>query len=318
MTTEELRSFAAARGYRYASSRIFGTHRGYPFSATLHHSGRISGLVVLFQVTGGPDNAALKQARRELPRGSSLTRNGVRLTLSCTDGGDTLPGNFIHAMDVTTAMLRESGAVLPTTCPLCAKGDCDALGLWKDCYVPVHRACYEGRLHSTVTQVEDNTARGSYLRGWIGAVLGSIVGAIPAVLCQVLLSYFVALAFALIPLGAYYGYRMLGGRMDRMATVATVVVSLAQILGSQFMSWYAFLIWYWGELPSPVRALELYFGLMDSANILHDLLMTVIFVLLGLWIVSRQIRQTNHTAARDAGVMAESLMDYAGGRNAEL
>jgi len=306
MTTEELYAFASTKGCKCVGNRMMGTHRGYPFVTTL-----IKGSVLntIFQVTGGEDKAALKRARKELPRGCSLARSGVRMVLSCTGKDPQLMENYIQSMNITTTLLQNAGAAVPTVCPLCARGGCDAFGLRGDCYVPVHRACYEAQIHSTVSSVEQNTVEGTYLKGWIGAVLGGIVGAIPAVLCQVFLNYFVALAFALIPLGAYYGYRKLGGKMDRMVTVATVVVSLAQIFGSQFMTWYASLIYYWGELPAPGRAIEMYFGIMDEGDILENLAYTVLFILLGLWIVSRQIRQTNHTAASGVGVMMESLTD---------
>lgn len=311
MTQQQLNEFAQRRGLTCMGPTLVGAWRGYPFMATLR-PGRVNVLNVSFTYLRGPAARQLRQARKAMPRGCALSWAQNRVNLVCSARDEQMEGLIEAGMDAVAGLLRSCSTVLSDTCPLCRRGSCDALALMNGGYVPVHQSCCENHSHDAVARAEVNSQQGNYAAGWIGALLGGLVGAVPTILVSWFLEIISVWLCLLIPLAAYYGYKLFRGRMDRMVTVATVVSSLLQVFVMEQALFYMSIVTYMGIWPSVPAAVGYYFELMSPGDIASDLAMPLIFVILGILCVSGIIKRTNRTVTIDAGAMLDSMTDLNG------
>ena len=137
---------------------------------------------------------------------------------------ETLYGQALTALETA---LREEGIAPPSkTCPICSQGEGDALAWYNGQLGLVHMGClrrWNNERQEALALKEQNAGS---LRGILGGLVGGVVGAIPAFLALNFFDYFVWILFALIPLGVYYGWKLLGGRLGKITVVFTIVYSL--------------------------------------------------------------------------------------------
>ena len=303
-------SYAANRGYRFLGDVAVGVCNGYPFHMTVR-SGKIDVVSAVFRLQKTPPARLVRQARRELPKNCAVLSSAGQLTLTCSGQGEELLQQTDGAMRQVTGMLREAAAQVPDTCPLCRKKGCDALALVGG-YVPVHRACCQQQAYDTVSRGEVNRATGSYLTGFVGALIGGLVGSLPTLFTILVFQYMIALLYALIPLGAYFGYRKLRGRMDRGAVWLIILASVLELFLLEQLSFYLIVAMAYGIVPSPLATMSLYFQVMTPGDIAASMIPSFIFLLIGIWIVFRKISTTSQGEAADAGRCVESLQDWRG------
>lgn len=260
----------------------------------------------------GPSGGTLRRGRKQLPQGCTLTWQAARVNLICSGQDETLFQQFQAGMDAVTALFRDTGAVVSTSCPLCGRELCDSLALVNGAYVPVHRACCENRSYQSVSRAEANARTGSYVTGWIGALLGGVVGALPTILVAWLLEIISLYLCLLIPLGAYYGYKLCRGRMDpdghrghhRLLAAPGVCGGTGVVLHRHCPVH--------GLWPSVFASVGFYFEIMEPGDILPSLLQNLLFVAVGIFCVFGIIRRTNQNVAQDAGILLASLTDREG------
>ncbi len=309
MTQDQLQSLAAAKGYKLAGNHMVGSHRGYPFSAVLTTK-RISTLTTGFALARNAAPKAVRGIRKALPKGCSVMARNGQLVLICS-GKENLADSFLEALDTVTAALAARKAMPPANCPLCKDKmkPCDALALVNG-YVPVHRECCQSRAYSKVAMAEVNTIRGSYLTGILGAILAGLIASIPVVLSMWLLDSIYAVLYALIPLGAYYGYKLCRGKMNRGALVIIVLVCIIELFAIEQIIFYIAIVEAYAVYPSILDTVPLYFSLMTFGDIMGDMTISFLFLLLGLWMTFRVIKRTNQSEIQDSSVMLESMMPY--------
>lgn len=306
MTQAEFQSMMAARGCRVLGNGAFGVYKSYPYSAQITPAKRA--LVRLeFKVEGKADKAFVKRLKGELPKYCTPLAQNSRTSTFCInvqerDGGlEQLIGPCLAA---AAAAMQEAGLRPSDTCPLCGAAGCDAAG-YAGGYVNVHRACVENQTQLTAQRVEDNRLNGNYFTGMLGALLGGLVGAIPAVLMRDFGSYLVAVLYALIPLGANYGYRLFKGKRNKAAFFVTIVFSVLDMFLMR-LGMYAFyaVTHYAGYIHSVSDVVEAYFQSYGAAQIGPDLL----FLALGLWIAWGGIRRTGAHEVQEAVMVAQTLL----------
>ena len=313
MTQEELRIFAEGRGLHCLGPTIMGRWGGYPFLATLK-SGHVSVLTASFSLSRSPSAKALRLGRKELPKSCVLTWQNGKINLVCSARDELLTGLFQEGMDTVARLFRENGAVVSSSCALCHREGADGLALVDGSYAPVHRTCCEGRSYETVARAEANNLSGSYLTGWIGALLGGIVGALPTIIVGAWMEFISLWLCLLVPLGAYFGYKLCRGRMDRMATVATVVSALVQVFVVEQAMFYIAIVRYWGIWPSIFASISYYFSfeVLTPGDALAEMVKILLFMAVGIFCVFGIIRRTNRHETQEAGVMVDSLTDLDG------
>lgn len=311
MNVEEFTSFAQSKGWRCVSNGAYGVYNGFPFSAKFQ--ARAGGVIGVSFRTGGKASGKLVRAlRKELPMGCSLVlTNADAYSLNCTapkNGGDLL-ASFTASMDKVTGAMHDMGIHAPDSCPICKRGGCECAAMLSGAYVPTHRACVEAHGASAQARAEQ-ALRGSYATGFLGAILGGVVGAIPAILCLNFMDQYVAVLYALIPLAAYYGYRICKGKMNSGALVCAILSSIVNMFTVEFFSIFIQLAQVRGAIPTFGFAWRVFLEYTQEGGFIISIITDAIFLGLGLWFTWGQIRVTAHTEVQDAGMAAATLLEY--------
>lgn len=345
MTMDQFDALAATWGWKHIGSNAYGVHRNYPFSVYLG-TGRLTTLTVTFRLRKGLKARAVRALRKELPKGCSLAQpqaGAVHLVCAGTDGA--LEESLRRAMDAATATFQEEGLLPPDVCPYCKHKDCDALAAQGGArakpagntgnvvvgaalggmvgalvaqslsapatgYVPVHRACVQERAAAGAAHAQKNLVAGSYGKGLLGAVLGALVAAIPSIAFQVATySYFYLLAI-LVPLGAWFGYKKLGGRQTMAAfwIVAAVTLVTTWFVVDQVVFYFMFCE---GNWVNPFFTMGFFYEYYYLEDIIADLIYPTLWTVVGLVAVFGQCKKERASVSiEDAGVAVESLLSY--------
>lgn len=350
MTLEEFASFSTAKGWKCIGSNAYGTYRGYPFSL-FHKPGKITSLTATFRLQKGLTGKPARALQKSLPKGCTLMQPVAgTMNLVCAGSDEVLEGNLREGMDAVTTALSEANLTPPDTCPYCKKKDCDALAAMgggyaagnvvrdnsaavlggavgyavarassqASGYIPVHRACVMEKSADTVASAEKNLVVGSYGKGILGAVLGGLVAAIPSVLLAFFAQYSLALLYMLLPMGAWFGYKKLGGKQSKGAFWIVAVISLLHAFTIEVTTGYAFFVQITGLWPSLFAFIPYFFEIMGPGDLLADLLYPLVWLVVSLFAVRSQIGRTAHHDIQDASVAMESLASYTPRGSAEL
>lgn len=310
MTTEEFVRYAQEQGWHCVSNGAFGVYRGYPFDA-IFQAGGAGCVTVRFKVEGKLNGAFLRGLRKALPKGCTLvpTNTAGVVVIRCPGKDASVTALLAQVMDLAVGRFQEGQLTVPDTCPICKQGHCNGLAFLRGGYVPTHLACVEGQTQATLDKAERETVSGNYVTGLIGALLGGVVGTIPNVLAAVWAERVVALLYALIPICAYYGYKLLRGKMNRGAFVCTLVASVVNLFVMQYIQVYV-LIAQRLNFFSPRIVLQLYWDMLTGGNLTADLVQSAIFLALGLWISWSVITRTAKQDAHAASAVAATVQPY--------
>ena len=180
-------------------------------------------------------------------------------------------------------------------------------------YVPVHQSCVQNQTQATLAKAEENELTGNYFTGLIGALLGGVVGAIPNVLAAVFLERIFSLLYALIPIAAYYGYKLLKGKMNKAAFGCTLLSSVLNLFTVQFLIIYISLSRLLGMILSPVASMELFWQLLAGGDLTADLVQSVVFLALGLWFSWGIVTRTTKHEVAGSAMVAATLQPYSAG-----
>lgn len=263
-----------------------------------------------------PDTWTWKEAGKELKR--ALKGHGVpqysngNLVVSLRVKEDP-EGHYTETVRAVQEVFASHGIHAPTRCPVCGDVNCDVQAAYSGGYRPVHSRCLDRVLESAKAQKAVNDSSGSYLTGIVGALLGGLIATIPTLLTIWFAERIYALLYALIPLGAYYGYKKFNGKLNKVSVAVTIVVSLLQIY---IMEYALLIISLMVELESSfsdsMYLLGLYVGEMGFFQLLADLtesagIISFVFIALGIWIAWSQITRTSASPIRDMEAVRATL-----------
>ena len=312
MTNETFQAFAQTNGWKNVEVGAVGVHRGYPFWAQLQ-PGRISTVHVIFQTTKNLPAKGTRALRKALPKGCSFTQPAAgRFQAVCGGVDDLLLENVRKVMDTMTEAFREAELAVAGTCACCRKDGCDSLALWGGAYMPVHRTCIEEKAAKAATNAQINTVTGSYVTGFVGAFLGGLVGLLPTILSVVLLERIFAILYALIPICAYQGYKLLRGKMNKGAFWITCLVSIFHLFSMEQIYFYIAVVREFGIWPSIIDTIMLYWSVATPGDIFSDMILSFVFLGLGIWIAWSHIRGTATSEVQNMGIIHDSLTPYTG------
>ncbi len=308
---DEFQSILSRSGAHLVGQQYYGVWEGYPFSACIQQLKEPGVVLFHFRLTASLETALFKELRKSLPKGCQLTAaGGSQYRLLCS-------GRPLHKTDATLSSVLstlargfQNGGIAPSDlCPICHQTDCDA---YADVggYTAVHRACVEAMAEDVRSQAETAAHSGSYITGFIGALLGGLVASLPTIVAGYA-GWLVAYLYALIPLGAYYGYKLFRGRMNHGVFLCTCIASVIHLFTIEQVTFYiavhqAFDIW-----PSVVDSFRFYWEIMTPGDIVASMAMSVVFMGLGLWISWGQIRRNAYTDIRSANTVHSTLTDKA-------
>lgn len=291
--------------YRVVGNAAYGAVEGYPFALT-YVNGRTLRVSVTVRSIDSAQTNALRGAL--LQRSLKAAVKGRTVSWQVKTGKNPLPGEVLAPVQTVVSALRYYQVAPPDRCALCGQAGPDAYMYYGQCYDAVHTGCVT-RLQSDAQNTADENP-GSYGRGVLGGLIGALVGSIPAILGITVLHIIAAWLFLLIPLAAYFGYMKLGGKLDRGATVISILMSVVG-LGFVLLAADVSMNMQWLSM-SLSQALRYTFENMTLPGywdwLGSDLALMIVFFLVGLALSMRWLLRTNKTAVKNLAQMRLTLL----------
>ncbi|MBQ0134965.1 MAG: hypothetical protein KBS46_07560 [Clostridiales bacterium] len=287
-----------AIGGAYALSGLVGS---WPVSAL-----DSMGITLYFPV--GKKNAEQASLLKEaLPTGAKLNWRAV---LTVRLKRKAFLADPLGQIRSVTAALDRCRIVPDDECPICHRPYCDCAAPISGnghSYSLVHTLCLKDRIAAAEEKAADNAQRGSYLLGILGALLGMIAGCLPSVLTILFTQTVYALLVALIPIGSYYGYKLLGGRMNKTPLILSILSSVLGVFVLNVLVVAGTLVKEIGF--SLVEAFPVSLSLMTDPEfrslLVSDSLTYLLFAALGLLWSWRFISRTAESNVTDAVKLLE-------------
>ncbi len=314
MTNAGFIGYAQSKGYHcVGDSAALGAHRGYPFVAVFK-AARQGSITVSMTVEGKVDGKLLKAIRADLPKGCvsqpARSQGTVVFTVQQKDADPT--PLFEQVLEAVSTHFREAGLTPSDTCPVCHQTGCDGLAFLNAGYVPVHQACVQNEVQSVSLKAQKNQQSGNYFTGLLGALLGGLVGTIPNVIAAVWLERIVAILYALIPLGAYYGYKLFKGKMNRSALLFTILSSIFNLFMVEYITQYVWICLDAEELFDLAYYTRIFFLALGDGALTAGLLQGALFLALGLWFSWSQISHTGQQDVQSAATVQATVQPWDG------
>ena len=282
MDRTTIEGVAAELGLFQKGSIYTGTVQGFPVAVT----DAKKAVNCVIQTSIRPKNSVMKKLKelRKATKSAVFWNDYImRLTVNKQE---TAEGSPAQVLEKFLAILNREGITPLDRCPICRKTGCDAAAPMGGVMALVHMDCLKLQAEKTKTRLEDGEFSGSYITGIIGAVLGMIVGTLPNLLLIILLQRVFALAMCLIPICAYYGYKLFGGKRNKFAIVISIIMAVAGVMLIQWeLVAYTVMHEYNYSLS---RALSFVWRKMGDSSIWFDLVkdagIEFLMAALGVWI----------------------------------
>jgi hypothetical protein len=137
------------------------------------------------------------------------------------------------------SMFKTLGLKPLNHCPFCGKEDTDSHRIIKGVPVKLHDACAKDFYKEITEKIEEQEHSGDHLAASLFyALMGAIAGAIPTVISIVVFQYMLAILYALIPLGSFYGYKYGKAARKSWVPIYVSVISLIIVLGMNYGLYY--------------------------------------------------------------------------------
>lgn len=257
-----LRSLSDRTGLRMdlQDETLFGCFRGYETIVSFSQNNQLLLTVCVSSDRGAPDAHAIKQFAKQTRSlgGCSVSRYAVTFFLRGALNRNKLCEQLADALEAITAYLREGS--YQNCCQACgAAAQTDACCMSGEPAL-LCGSCFSSAERSALEQKETEMQREeSVLRGTVGALLGSFLGAL-VVLLLGQLGYVAALSGVVAAVCTFKGYEKLGGRLTKKGVVISLVCMAVMIFLGYQADW-ALLI---------ARTLEI--GFFDSFGLISFLL----------------------------------------------
>ena len=224
-------------------------------------------------------------------------------------------GSLSDAVRECVKALDTAGLIPAQECPYCGRSGCDTAAHYKSDYRTVHRSCLQNAFADSADKAEQSKQKGSYILGFIGALIGMLIGTIPSLLTIIFMEMEYALLFALIPICAYFGYRFFNGRMNKAALIVTILMAIVGVYVMMF-EWAAFVDYVNYGLTLGDAVLDFLGYLMVLGNwalLTGDCLVEFLFAAIGVWVSWRIISRTPESVRLEAGAVLELAVPYPAG-----
>jgi len=236
MTYLEFDEIVKANGLYQNGMSTYGEWGGYPFSMakTKQQTGSYYSPEIIkfnFFTTGALPKEVIKEITKQYKKQGLMIitpkEGNIVATVAYKKKEDTQMGTEI--LNALTNAMRANGVMIKETCTVCGAGDCDCIVPKGELYVPAHRTCIEGKVNEAKVKTDNNLTTGSYVSGIIGAIVGAVIGGLPTIASAYFINTYFSIAFMLIPIAAYYGYKWFKGKMTNAVRWIICAVSFLQI-----------------------------------------------------------------------------------------
>ncbi len=211
-------------------------------------------------------------------------------------------------MGAVANILRVLGISPADSCAVCGGGSPDSLCCVSS-YQPVHSACVRNIHEQKKDAAEHNSQNGSYLTGFLGALLGAVAGLLPSIFTALALDTIYAILFALVPMAAMWGYNKLNGKKNKVSIVIVIILSLLSVFVLQFMILGSAIMDEYGVSfgEAMIAVIEVFLNLEGLVMIASESLVEFLFMLAGLMISWQYIGRTSARDIRDSETVLTTL-----------
>lgn len=146
------------------------------------------------------------------------------------------PLNVERLQELLTTLqqgLSEAGATPKNTCAYCEQEADGSVTYINQIKLPAHDACRQEAIEKNQEMKKAMQSQPSSPMGYVGAVAGAILGAIPFAI-GVWFGWYVGILTVLTGFISYEGFKFLGGKADKFTKYLIAVVSLGAILLSNY------------------------------------------------------------------------------------
>ncbi len=140
-------------------------------------------------------------------------------------------------------------------------------------------------------------AKGSYLAGIAGAIIGGAIGAIPWILVYIYGNMMLSLLAVLIAAGEFYGYKLFKGKMTKLTPAIIMMIAIVIVSVATLLVIPAITLGNEGISVNVNTIKALYQNSTFIQGITHDFAISVVFTILGASVITaslkRQIQNSN-------------------------
>lgn len=316
MTKEEFRQMCQSHGLKMISDvRAAGMERGYMIALTWAGKKNIS---LNLPIQDGDQKQYAKELKARLKetfgKNASAAWMDQAKYLTIFLNSKNLSDLYGQGVTPVLDLLRSLGLTAKDTCYICGKSGCDVGVPRGAAYAPAHRSCLEGKVSGAKSKADANNESGSYILGIIGAFLGMLVGILPTVFTILALERIYVLAFMLIPMASYAGYRLFKGKMNYAALIFSILFSIAGVFLLNFIN----LMWSLKDIFDFTFAETMSLvgpAFTDKsvwAEIIKDenFIKCFLFAALGIFLAWGSISRTSQTDVKDAQSLLDSAVPF--------
>lgn len=293
-----------------SKSKLYGQIEGFPVEIK-NSQNNMLGYAFIFSCSSPLDKNQIKQGNRIFKEEPNLKKK-ASMALASADS-TAMAGTYFAVYlklpsgketEVYEAFLRAIGTFIreerltpPEQCCFCGSGNCDKIAHIDGRLQPVHSQCHVRWIDDQKVVTEQKEERSSYLLGLIGGLIGGLVAIIPTLLTIFFFNTQYGALYFLIPIGIYYGWSKLGGKLSKVTTVFTIIYSLAQVFIIDIVYTYINLkIQYPDKSLSPINIVA--FMLRGSNYVdyyLQDSIFALLFIAIGIGVSWKRITRTHKT-----------------------
>jgi|GEM_PF-3425526 len=230
-----------------------------------------------------------------------------------------------EAAEAFPSILTNINAKQPIVCSHCNQDGADTYMLQDEIKLsPIHIACepaiiarINDEIQQQIAQIKEESDDGNYLLATLTAVLGGVVGAIPAFIALFFFHYFVWVLFALIPLGAAFAYKMGNGRRNKfmpfIVSKLTLITTISLVFLDMYLTIHQMLVEYgildelveYGYLATAVLPFNYFIDLLmysfesNPSYLLRDMGMALFAAVVGIGIAWNYMTRTNNKKIRE-------------------
>ncbi|MDL2252521.1 hypothetical protein LJC49_00405 [Ruminococcaceae bacterium OttesenSCG-928-I18] len=291
MTKNYFEEMMAELDFHVADNIALGYQQGFPLSVEFNKNAETTEFFL--RVVVDRDAKPARKRLKEQEQGSvkwfsekDEEGEGGVLVGVLAPPSDFYAKGAVHGAAVAAAeTLKELDYAPPSRCPLCDGEGCDRYAYLAEGCRATHKLCLQTRLDlpekDTKTPLK---ARGFYLTGILGALLGASIAALPNWSQALSKGTINSVIYAFIPFLSALLYRLFRGKANRIAGGVIVMVS------SLIVAFLLELVWYWlvttnmaGYNMSIATTTALYFESHSLAQTVKEMMFSLLFLILGFF-----------------------------------
>ena len=141
----------------------------------------------------------------------------------------------------------------------------------------------------------NGASQGSYVTGTIGAIIGGAIASLPWVLVYVYGNMIVAILAILIALGAFYGYKIAKGKIEKGSSAIIAIVSVAIIVILTTVICPLIIISKEANMEMSFDTIKLLYGNKEVVSaIMQDALVSIAFTVVGIIAILKAKKQKSN------------------------